>query len=179
MSSQNVAADARILIDMPMAIAITVRRAREDDAERVSACLESAFAPYRPQYTCLAYEDTVPSPYDVLERMRNMAVYVASVPECEVVATLGSSVHGKEGHLRGMAVLPAWQGHFIADHLLRAVEEDLMEGGCERLTLGTTLPLERAIRFYERNGFLRSGRVTDFHGMPLHEFVKPLPSRRP
>ncbi len=163
---------------MPMAIAITVRRAREEDAGKVSACLESAFMPYRPQYTCLAFEATVPGPQEVLGRIQSMAVYVASVPDCDVVATVGSTINGKEAHLRGMAVLPAWQGHFIADHLFRSVEEDLVEAGCERLTLGTTLPLERAIRFYERNGFLRSGRVTDFHGMPLYEYVKPLPVRR-
>lgn len=163
---------------MPMSIAVTVRRAHEDDAVRISACLEAAFAPYRPQYTCLAFEDTVPGPREISERMRTMTLYVAGVPNCDVVATVGSSTNGKEGHLRGMAVLPAWQGHFIADHLLRSVEEDLMEAGCERLTLDTTLPLERAIRFYERNGFLRTGRVTDFYGMPLHEFVKRLPGRR-
>ena len=163
---------------MPMAIAITVRRAREQDAERVSACLESAFAPHRPQYTCLAYESTVLSPAEVRERMRTMTVYVADLPDFEVVATLASSVEGKHGHLRGMAVLPAWQGHFVADHLLRTVEDHLIDAGCECLTLDTTQPLERAIRFYERNRFLRSGKVTDFHGMPLHEFVKPLPVRR-
>lgn len=163
---------------MPLAIAITVRRARETDAEKVSACLEAAFASYRPQYTCLAYEDTVVTPNEVRVRMREMSVYVAGVPDFEVVATVGSSISGKDGHLRGMAVLPAWQGHFIADHLLRSVEDDLAEAGCERLTLDTTLPLERAIRFYERNGFTPSGRVTDFHGMPLYEYVKPLSARR-
>ena len=163
---------------MPVAIAITVRRARESDAESVSACLELAFAPYRPQYTCLAYEDTVLSPEEVRVRMRSMAVYVASVPEGDVVATLASSVQGKEGHLRGMAVLPRWQGHFIAEHLIRSVEDDLTEAGCELLTLDTTLPLQRAIRFYERNGFASTGRVTDFYGMALHEYAKQLSARR-
>ena len=161
-----------------MAIAITVRRARENDAEGVSACLEAAFAPYRSQYTCLAYEDTVPDPDQVRGRMQQMAVYVASVPDAEVVATLASSMKGKEGHLRGMAVLPKWQGHFIADHLLRSVEDDLAAAGCERLTLDTTLPLLRAIRFYERNGFAPTGRVTDFYGMPLKEYAKKLSARR-
>ena len=35
-------------------------------------------------------------------------------------------------------------------------------------------PLQRAIRFYERNGYRPSGRVADFFGMPLFEYVKPL-----
>ena len=160
-----------------MAIAITVRRAREIDAGEVSACLAAAFEPYRSHYTCLAYEATVLTPDEVRARMRQMAVYVASVPDFHIVATLASSVEGKEGHLRGMAVLPAWQGHFLAEHLLRSVEDDLMAAGCERLTLGTTLPLQRAIRFYERNGFAPSGRATDFHGMLLHEYSKRLSPR--
>jgi ribosomal protein S18 acetylase RimI-like enzyme len=160
-----------------MAIAITVRRARQIDAGNVSACLEAAFERYRPEYTCLAYEATVLTPQEVRERMQHMAVYVASVPDMDVIATLASSVDGKEGHLRGMAVLPAWQGHFIADHLLRVVEDDLAAAGCEHLTLGTTLPLQRAIGFYRRNGFGPSGRVSDFHGMPLHEYSKRLSAR--
>jgi hypothetical protein len=31
-----------------------------------------------------------------------------------------------------------------------------------------------AIRFYERNGYAHSGKVFDFFGMPLHEYVKQL-----
>ena len=31
-----------------------------------------------------------------------------------------------------------------------------------------------AIRFYERNGYVASGRVGDFFGMPLYEYLKPL-----
>jgi len=30
------------------------------------------------------------------------------------------------------------------------------------------------MRFYEKNGFRRSGKVTDFYGMPLFEYVKTL-----
>jgi enoyl-CoA hydratase/carnithine racemase len=43
---------------------------------------------------------------------------------------------------------------------------------CKRVTLDTTEPLTRAIRFYERNGFRQSGRVSDFFGMKLIEYVK-------
>jgi ribosomal protein S18 acetylase RimI-like enzyme len=161
-----------------MAISITVRRATQEDAASVSACLAAAFAPYRSQYTSGAFEDTVLSPEAVQTRMRRMAVYVASAPDGEVVGTIASSFHGEQGHLRGMAVLPAWQGHSVAEHLLSAVEHDLVSAGCTRLTLNTTIPLQRAIRFYERNGFVATGAVTDFFAMPLHEFAKPLESAK-
>src|SRR5262249_16302573 len=51
---------------------------------------------------------------------------------------------------------------------------ELRAGGCVRITLDTTAPLERAVAFYERNGFARTGRVRDFFGMPLHEYGKTL-----
>jgi DNA-binding transcriptional MerR regulator len=42
------------------------------------------------------------------------------------------------------------------------------------VTLDTTEPLTRAIRFYERQGYSPSGRVTDFYGMKLYEYRKAL-----
>jgi ribosomal protein S18 acetylase RimI-like enzyme len=106
--------------------------------------------------------------------MVHMTVYVAIATEREVVGTAASALEGGDGHLRGMAVRPAWQGRRIADQLLLVAEKDLLAGGCVRITLDTTVPLQRAIRFYQRNGFVPSGRVTDFFGMPLYEYVKPL-----
>jgi GNAT superfamily N-acetyltransferase len=77
-----------------------------------------------------------------------------------------------EGHLRGMAVRAAWQGAGVAQALLERAESELRAQGCSRVTLDTTLPLERAMRFYEKNGYQRSGRVADFFGMVLIEYEK-------
>src|SRR5262249_44750371 len=46
--------------------------------------------------------------------------------------------------------------------------------GCGRVRLDTTRHLGRAIRFYETHGFRASGRVSDFFGMELFEYVKTL-----
>jgi hypothetical protein len=43
-----------------------------------------------------------------------------------------------------------------------------------RISLDTTEPLTRAMRLYEKNGFCRSGRVSDFFGMKLFEYVNVL-----
>jgi ribosomal protein S18 acetylase RimI-like enzyme len=124
---------------------IAVRRATTTDAAAVLACMREAFAPYKSRYTKEAYDDTV----------RTMA-------------------HDRVGHLRGMAVRAPWQGKGVAEKLLEAAEEALREQGCTRVTLDTTEPLARAMRFYEKHGFRRSGRISDFFGMPLHEWVKSL-----
>ena len=60
----------------------------------------------------------------------------------------------------------------IAAGLLARAEAELLGRGCRRITLDTTAPLERAMRFYERNGYRRSSKVQDFYGMPLFEYVK-------
>jgi ribosomal protein S18 acetylase RimI-like enzyme len=73
-----------------------------------------------------------------------------------------------------MAVRSRWQGHAVAEELLRIAESDMRTAGCHRITLNTTAPLQRASRFYERHGFARSGNVSNFFGMPLHEYVKQL-----
>ena len=48
----------------------------------------------------------------------------------------------------------------------------LRSNGCRCVTLDTTLPLQAAMSFYQKHGYRRSGKVTDFFSMPLLEFVK-------
>ena len=40
------------------------------------------------------------------------------------------------------------------------------------MTLCTTRPLQRAIRFYEKNGFHATGEVSSFFGMDLLSYRK-------
>jgi ribosomal protein S18 acetylase RimI-like enzyme len=102
-----------------------------------------------------------------------MCVFVAVAGE-DIVGTIGCKIDGREGHLRGMAVLPEWQGEGVALGLLRAAEGELQARGCDHVTLDTTEPLRRAVRFYEKHGFKATGRVSDFFGMKLFEYSKPL-----
>ncbi len=110
--------------------------------------------------------------------MREMCVLVAlsrtADSEGKIAGTIGCKANGEEGHLRGMAVLPEWQGTAVASALLAAAEAELRNAGCKYVTLDTTMPLQRAIRFYERHGFAASGRVADFFGMELFEYTKQL-----
>ena len=71
-----------------------------------------------------------------------------------------------------MAILPSVQGTGVAARLLTHAEAHFREHDCRRISLDTTTPLKRAIRFYERSGFSPSGKVQDFFGMPLYEFLK-------
>ena len=155
--------------------AFTIRRATLDDAEGVLRCLRSAFAAYEHHHTRAAFEDTTLTLESYLCRLREMMVFVAVDNSGCVLGTIACNVLGSgEGHLRGMAVVPERQATGIANQLLAYAESELTQRNCSHITLDTTEPLERAMHFYERHGYRRSGKVGDFFGMPLIEFVKGL-----
>jgi ribosomal protein S18 acetylase RimI-like enzyme len=60
----------------------------------------------------------------------------------------------------------------VAKSLLDRAESDLRKLGCHIMTLCTTKPLQRAIHFYEKNGFHASGEVGSFFGMDLVSYGK-------
>ena len=156
---------------------IEIRPAKDndDDAAAILRCLAAAFEPYRKDYTPPAFTDTVLTHETVHLRLQQMHVLVATVAG-NVVGTIAAAWHPDiaEAHLRGMAVLPEWHGRGVSADLLAAIEEWLLSRGCSQVTLNTTLPLEAAMRFYEKHGYHRSGKIGDFFGMPLIEYEKQL-----
>ena len=156
---------------------IEIRPATDDDedATAILKCLATAFEPYKKDYAPSAFTDTVLTNETVHLRLRQMDVLVATVSG-NVVGTVAAAWHPdtREGHLRGMAVLPEWHGRSVAAKLLAAIEDWLLSRGCKRITLDTTLPLVAAMRFYEKHGYHRSGTIGDFFGMPLIEYEKQL-----
>ena len=153
----------------------SIRKASGGDAGAILECLRDAFETYRDSYTRDAFLDTVLTPETLRDRLATMCVFVATSQVGEIVGTVACSVVSpEEGHVRGMAVRPAWHGAGLASELLASVESELRERKCSRISLDTTAPLKRAARFYERHGYRRSGKVADFFGMELVEYVKEL-----
>ena len=153
---------------------IQIREAEPSDADGILRCLSAAFAPYQKQYTPAGFNDTVLNLPSLLTRMKEMHVLVAC-QRAEIVGTVAGAIGaGGESHLRGMAVLPVYHGAGIAARLLGTIEAWLISHSCTRVTLDTTRPLLAAMGFYEKHGYSQSGRVSDFFGMPLIEYVKDL-----
>jgi putative acetyltransferase len=151
----------------------TIRRATSDDCVGILECLGLAFAPFRENYTQEGFSDTVLTPETISRRLQDMAVFVAVEADGRIIGTISCKVvGGVEGHLRGMAVRPEWQGSRVATELLARAEQETRNAGCSTLTLDTTEPLKRAVRFYEKHGFQPTGHVGDFFGMPLLEYRK-------
>ena len=159
---------------MQQSVQISIRRATDADIDGILACLQLAFEPYKASYTPAAYEDTVPTLIGVEQRLREMCVLVAVNRANEILGTLAyQAMKNNEGHLRGMAILPQWQRHGLAKRLLERAESDLRERNCSRCTLDTTPQLRDAIRFYESNGYIATGK-SDLFGVPLIDYAKQL-----
>ena len=158
---------------MPSTADIEIRPAVPADAACIASCLAEAFEPFRSAYTPSAFADTVPNESQIHIRLRQMHVLVA-IMAGKIVGTISATSNVGQGHLRGMAVLPESRSAGVAANLLLSIENWLRSQGCNEVTLDTTMPLKAAIKFYEKNGYQRSGTVSDFFGMPLIEYVKRL-----
>lgn len=155
-----------------------VRPAVSSDALGILETLRTAFEDYRSSYTPGAFGDTVLTPDSIGQRLSDMCVFVTTTCTGQIVGTIGCNfIDREEGHIRGMAVRPLWQGSGLAMQLLESVESVLRDGKCMQISLDTTEPLTRAMRFYEKNGYHRSGKISDFFGMRLFEYIKVLKAR--
>ena len=154
---------------------ISIRKAGLEDADAILQCLQRAFAQYRGLYSREAFDDAALTSETLRHRLTEMTVLVAVDQSGSIVGTVAYRVKPTgEGHFRGMGVTPEAQGSGVASSLLDRVESELRALGCTAVTLDTTAPLERAIRFYERNGFRATGEIGSFFGMPLYEYRKGL-----
>jgi len=69
-------------------------------------------------------------------------------------------VHAHGGAL-GMGVLPGFRGQGLGERLIRATIDDAQRKGLARIELSVHADNARAIRLYERVGFIREGIGTD------------------
>lgn len=151
----------------------SIRKAALSDADEILECLEQAFMTYRSSYTPAGFNDTTLTRETLRKRFTEMTLLVAVDESGRVIGTIGYKIEKNgEGHIRGMAVRPELQGCGAGKKLLDQVEADLRDLRCRIVTLNTTRPLQRAIRFYEKNGYRATGEVGSFFGMDLLAYRK-------
>ena len=145
-----------------------------DDAEAIASVLLDSFVEYKPLYTDDGFAATTPAREQILDRMKEGPVWVALHEEM-IVGTVSVVVKGESLYVRGMAVLPSARGHRVGELLLRQIEEFASEHDLQPLFLSTTPFLHRAIRLYERHGFVRvDDGPHDLFGTPLFTMEKVL-----
>jgi GNAT superfamily N-acetyltransferase len=149
-----------------------VRLANVGDAEAIASIMLQAFSEYRELYTAEGFAATAITSEEVVARMRQGPVFVALIDD-EMVGTASVVKKNDSLYVRGMAVLPESRGNRIGELLLIQIEDYAANEGCKRLFLSTTPFLDRAIRLYEKFGFMRTEEGPhDLFGTPLFTMEK-------
>jgi len=151
---------------------IRIRRARVSDAASISSVMYESFVEYKSLYTDEAFHETCPPRKQVLERMKEGPLWVASLDN-RIVGTV-SVVGSVEGlRVRGMAILPEARGRGIGWLLLEEIQIFAAKKGYRRMLLGTTPFLLRAINLYRNFGFRRcSQKLIEYYGTKIFVMEK-------
>ncbi|HKG14444.1 MAG TPA: GNAT family N-acetyltransferase [Pyrinomonadaceae bacterium] len=152
--------------------AVRIRSAVAEDATAVASVLRESFGEYEHLYTRAGFDATTPARAEVLSRIEEGPVWVASVDDA-VVGAVSVVPKGESLYVRGMGIAPAARGRGIGELLLKRVQDFASDRGFKRLFLSTTPFLNRAIRLYERYGFERTDDGPDnLFGTPLFTMEK-------
>jgi GNAT superfamily N-acetyltransferase len=149
-----------------------IRTANSIDAAAIALVLAASFTEYESLYTEKGYAATTLTESGIKSRFAEGEVWVATVDE-RIVGTISGVSRNESLYIRGMAILPQSRGHQIGYHLLLEIESYAIARRIRRLTLSTTPFLDRAIRLYEKFGFLPVG-TDDLFGTPLITMEKEL-----
>lgn len=152
----------------------TLRIATPKDAEKIAAVLTESFAEHESSYTARAYAATVPTVDEIKRRFGEGEVWVALSGD-EFVGTVSIVDKNKALYIRSMAILPEARGNRIGERLLKEIEDYAVARNYRKLFLNTTPFLKRAIRLYEKFGFVLCG-TDDLFGTPLLTMEKSLES---
>lgn len=146
----------------------SIRKAKGQDSPGILACLREAFEEFRERYTPGGFLETVLRPNTLRERLEAMSVVVRSIPGSKLSARSPRAWSvSRKGIFGGWRCCPRCAVPELPRELLRRTEAELARFRCARVTLDTTEPLPRAVRFYEKHGYRRSGKTKDFFGMLL------------
>jgi ribosomal protein S18 acetylase RimI-like enzyme len=151
-----------------------VRIAAMSDAAAIAKVLYESFLGYESLYTDEGFAATTPQAEQVRARMSEGPIWVALLNGV-IVGTASAVLKQESLYIRGMAVLSNARGNRLGELFLTQIESYANEKSCTRLFLSTTPFLDRAIRLYEKFGFIRTDEGPhDLSGTPLFTMEKQL-----
>ena len=151
---------------------IVIRKATEQNAKDVTIVLSLAFDEFKEKYTKEAYDATVITLDQAVERMNSGIVLIALVNDI-TVATISGYISDAVLKIQGMAVIPDQRAKGLGLALLEEIEHYARNNNCQALQLSSTPYLKRAINLYEKFGFLIVNEGPyDLFGTPLFTMRK-------
>lgn len=129
-----------------------IRRARDEDAEALSRCIDAAYAMYQDRI-----EDLPPVSEGIAEDIKTHCVWVA---EMDHTIVGGLVLIPKENHalLANVAVDPAASGLGLGRRLIMCAEDACRKRGLQELRLTTHVAMPENVRLYEHLGWKETGR---------------------
>jgi N-acetylglutamate synthase-like GNAT family acetyltransferase len=152
---------------------IIIRTAEEEDIKDIYNILSNAFSPYTKFYTKTAYQATVVSPNILKKRIQdNKANILVAELDNKIIGT--ASFYKKQDYiyLYSMAVDPVFQKNGVGNILLNKIIKFTTNEKIKKILIYSYYPLKDAIRFYESNGFKKSGKKLDYHGINVFEMIR-------
>jgi len=153
-------------------VEVEIRKSVPNEGETIAFILAEAFTEYKSFYTERGFAETIPSAEEIERRFGEELILIASY-DGKIVGTVSAVAQGEDLYIRSMGVHPKARGRKIGEKLLEYIEDFARENYYKRLTLSTTPFLDRAIRLYEKFGFVREG-TSNLFGTPLLTMKKNL-----
>ena len=111
---------------------------------------------------------------------RNAVTVVAETETGEIAGFCIAHVERADKRLRAyvvtLDVAPQYRRHGLARQMMRCIEQQAVDAGCEATTLHVSVANAGAIAFYESEDYQRLHMVRGFYGLGRHAYVyrKPL-----
>lgn len=155
---------------------ITFKKAQIHEINDIHLVLSKAFEPYKKDYTNGAFNATVLTSTDIQNRIidQKYEIFVVVIDE-HIIGTVSLSKKDQDQlHVRSMAVHPDYQKRGIGLFILKKINELAKRKDIKTISLDTSKPLKKAIKFYKKFGFEFTGVTKNFYGVEIYEMIKKL-----
>ena len=131
----------------------TVRRAKAQDADKLSECIDSAYSEYSSRIADL------PSVSDgIAETIASKRVWIAEKKD-RIIGGIILDLHEKYMMLENIAVHPDSSGMGVGSALIRQAEADCRELDIQELRLSTHVEMPENVRLYKHLGWQETETV--------------------
>lgn len=151
------------------------RKAKINDTDKIYNTLINSFVSYKKYFTKKGYNSTILSHKEIQERIKKniFKVYVVTIDN-KIVGTTSIIQQNDRYYIRSMAVEPDYQnkgiGLFIFENIFNIAKNE----NIKKISLDSFKPLKKAVRFYKKHGFKKTGIKKDLFGNEIFEMVKEL-----
>ncbi len=144
---------------------IEVRFAKPGEAEIIHKITQAAFLPTRddlnPQAGAL--DETIEELQKIIQNNGAVIAYIGEQP----AGACRMPIHDDHVHCGRLAVFPAMQGKGVGSAILKFLEEEARRRNLPEVRLATRAQLESNVAFYQRLGYVITGRTQHPRGTDM------------